>query len=111
MKVEQPSDWTVGAHQRVIDFSSEDFALLHAPDPVRQGSVEDEVRDNGQKRPVLGCIPAQLVIGIKGDSCNGNCRVSKPEPDVGKKVRLLELERGQVVGESIIRSVLQICYI
>ena len=81
-------------YQRIVDFPREDFTLLHAPDPVCERSVEDEVYDHGPEGPELGGVPTELVIGVEGCAGDDDGGVAECESDVGEEMRLVELERG-----------------
>ena len=71
------SPYRLSSHRRVINLSSEDFALFHTPDPKRESSVQGEVNKDGPEGPIFGLIPPQLIIGVKGDGSNSYSRVAK----------------------------------
>lgn len=97
-----------GAHQRIIDLPCENLALLHAPYPICQSSIEDDICDNGPKRPILGSVPAELVIGIECYACDNDGGVSQCESDVCEEMRLLEFEGSQVIGQGVVCGIFQI---
>lgn len=57
---------------------------------------------------MLGAVPAQLIVPEEAERGDGKGAVAEREPHVLEAVRLLELERVEVVGDRIVRGVLEI---
>lgn len=55
---------------------------------------------------MLGAVPAQLVVPEEAERGDGKGAVAEREAYVLEVVRLLELERVEVVGDRIVRGVL-----
>jgi hypothetical protein len=83
--------------------------LFNDPDPQGQSGVQTAVDCHRCGRVVLGVVETQLVVPEETSTSDEEGRVAYREPDIGKKVRLRELEGVEIVGDSIVGRVLQVC--
>lgn len=85
-----------------------DDPLLKTPDPDGEGPIEEGVENNGGSSVVLGAVESKLVVPEEAGGGDQEGAVAQAQTDVGEGVRLLELERVQVVGDSIVGRVLKV---
>jgi hypothetical protein len=52
---------------------------------------------------------AQFVIPSETGGCDTECAEAEGEPNISQSMRLFELERVEVVGNSIVGRVLEVC--
>lgn len=81
----------------MIVLPGEDFALLNAPYPVGQCSVQDKVCDNRPQRQILGLVPSKLVVEAESDGGDDDRGVAQGQPNVGEEMRLLEFQGCEIV--------------
>lgn len=87
-------------HLKITLRSDVHAATLHTPDPQRQDAVENEVGDNGVKRPFLGLLEAELEVIVECCTGDGDGGETEGETDVGEEMRLLKALRFHVLGLS-----------
>ena len=95
------------SHKRITNLPRKNLPLFHTPYPIRQGAIEYEICNHSPQRPVLGSVPSELVISVEGCACNQDGGVAECESDVGEKMRLLEFERCEVIGEGVVGGVFE----
>lgn len=84
-------------------------ALFLKPYPQREGRVQQRVDGDRAGRVVLCALEAELVVPEEAGRCHEEGGVPQAEPHVGQGVRLLQAQAVEVVGERIVRGVLQVC--
>lgn len=86
-----------------------DDTLLLEPYPQSQRRVEYGVDNHSAGCVVFCALEAELVVPEKAGGSDQEGGVAQAQADIGEGVGLLELQGIQVVGNRIIRGVLEIC--
>lgn len=82
---------------------------LDKPNPQRQRAIQKRVKRDGGRGVVLRIIEAELIVPAKAGGADGEGGVAEREAHVAERVRLLEGERVEVVGDCVVGGVFEVC--
>ena len=86
----------------------EDQALLHSPDPVSQGTVENGICGHGDCSPILGGLPAEFVVGGKSSTGDDYSDIAQGKSHIELGIVLLESEASTVVAQGIVGRIFEV---
>ena len=86
-----------------IDLTSLDILL-----PLHHTIIKHSIASDRGKGPGFGLLETKVVIPGEAGYGEDKGAVAKRQANIGEKVNLLELQRVEVVGDRIVRRVLEV---
>jgi hypothetical protein len=83
--------------------------LLHNPQPITKRAIQQEVRNHRGQSIGFAGFPAKFPVVGEERASDGDGGVAEDEPYVGLRMNLAEFEGVEVVWESVVGCVFEVC--